>query len=402
MTNKLAFKHKNSMALNEKKIISQESGSKSSHLYPKSFRVSNFLIITCCTFLGYWFIVCPLIWALFCHSYSITRTWPKFWPIIFWIVALIIWIFIMIFLISIWKCIKGKHNVNVKKRSYGSDGTNNPSPPLEDIQPMITRDRSNDKTSIDFDLSSKDYDKKSINNSKATDNAIQKDSKRTHGLPPLVIHRKMSKNDIENVNVVTTEKSREKDDDDDEELRTEDIQETNVNRNSIKDYLKLVTPLEEDKNIISPKTPMSPRDLFFIDMIKAAEKAEKNKENEKEDLNKRHCWFLPENTIASKIDSIDSKKNNSDNKNSKKDDSDKDNKDDEKQVERELNYFIADIESPKNEKTEVFIEINKTLEPDTKKKSKDLCTVKINENNSILTFENKFGEKDGLKENRDM
>lgn len=389
------------MALNEKKIISQESGLRSS-LYSKSFRVSTFLIITCCTFAGYWFIACPLIWAFFCYSSSITRAWPKFWPIIFWIVALIIWIFIMIFLISIWKCIKGKHNVNVKRRSYGSDDTNYLSPPLrEDIQPMIAKDKSNDKTSVDFGLSSKDYDKKSMNNFKATDNPIQKDSKSKHDLPPLVMYRKMSKYDIESVNVVTTEKSREKDDD---ELRTEDIQEINVDRNSIKDYLKLVTvtPSEENKNIISPKTPMSPRDLFFIDMIKAAEKAEKDKEIEKEDLSKRHFWFLPENTLPSKIDSIDSKKNNSDNKNSKKDDSDKDNKDDVKQIKKESNYFIADIERPKNEKTEVFIEINKTLEPDTRKRCTDLCTIKINENNSILTFENKFGEKDGLKENRDM
>ncbi|XP_035723829.1 probable ATP-dependent helicase PF08_0048 [Vespa mandarinia] len=401
MTNKLAFKHKNSMALNEKKMISQESGSKSSHLYSKPFRIPIFLIITCCIFLGYWFIMCPLIWALLSHSSFITHAWPKFWSIIFWIVALIIWIFIMIFLISIWKCIKDKHNINVKKRSYGSDSTNYPSQSLgEDIQPMIAKDKSNDKTSIDFDLSSKDYDKKSINNSKATDNTIQKHSKRKRDLPPLVIHRKMSKNDIENVNIVTTEKSQKKDD---EELQIEDIQETNVNRNSIKNYLKLVTvtPSEENKNITSPKTPMSPRDLFFIDLIREAEKAEKNKESEKEDLSKRR-WFLPEHTIPSILNSIDSKTNNSDNKNSKKDDSDKDNKDDEKQVERELNYFIADIESPKNEKTEIFIEINKTLETDSKKESIDLCTVKMNENNPILAFENKFAEKDGLKENRDM
>lgn len=395
MTNKLAFKHKNSLALNEKKIISQENGSKSSHLCFKPFGVSTFLIITCCTFVGFWFIICPLTWAL-CYSSFIARGWPTFWPIIFWIVALIIWIFIMIFLISIWKYIKGKQNVNIKKRSYGSDNTNYPSDSLgENIQSVVAKDKNNDKTIMDFDLSSKDYDKKSINNSKAIGDAIQKDSKRKNDLPPLSIHRKLSKS-IENVNVVTTEKLQEKDDD--KELQIENIQETNVNRNSIKDYLKLVTvtPSEEDKNIISPKTPMSPRDLFFIDMIREAEKAEKNKENRQEDFSKRHSRFFPENTIASMIDSIDSRKNNSADKNSKKDDFDKDNKDDEK-VERELNYFIADIESPKNEKTEVFIEINKTLEPDCKKESVDICIVKMNENNPIPITEITSPEEDGFK-----
>ncbi|KAL2712763.1 mediator of RNA polymerase II transcription subunit 16 isoform X1 [Vespula squamosa] len=338
-----------------------ESGSKNSHLCFKPFGVSTFLIITCCTFLGFWFIICPLTWAL-CHSSFVAR----------------------------------KHN-NIKKRSYGSDSTNYPSHSLgENIQSVVAKDKSNDKIVMNFDLSSKDYDKKNINNSKAIGDAIQKDSKRKKDLPPLAIHRKFSKNNIENVNVVTTEKLQEKGDD--KELEIEDIQETNVNRNSIKDYLTLVTvtPSEEDKNIISPKTPMSPRDLFFIDMIREAEKAEKNKENKQEDISKRHSRFFPENTIVSMIDTIDNKKNNFGDKNSKKDDFDKDNKDD-KKVERELNYFIAEVENPKNEKTEVFIEINKTLEPDCKKDSLDFCILKMNENNPIPTFEIKSAEEDDIK-----
>ncbi|XP_043485662.1 uncharacterized protein PFB0145c-like [Polistes fuscatus] len=383
MNNKLAFKHKNSMALNEHKMISRENErSTSVRLCSRSLGMSFFYIIMCCTFIGFWFIMCPLIFAL-CNSSSVLYHWPKYWPVLFWIVALIVWILITSFFMYIWKYIKNKYYGNIKRRSYGSDETDSHKHLIsKNIRSMVDVDKNNDKTIIDINSSlvdKKDLDKKNVNDSKVIGGVIRKNSKRKSDLPPLVIHRR-SRNNTDNTSPNTIEQN------DDNELTMDNIGETDVDKNSIKDYLKLVTvtPFEEDKNNVSspkspksPKSPMSPRDLFFIDLIREAEKAEKNKENnEEKDLSKDHSRFFPENFIPSTIDhSVNSKPNNTDDEKDNK----KDDKDNKKSVQNEQKYFIAEIGSPKCEITEVFIELD---ESDSKKKSLDVCTVKMNENNS--------------------
>lgn len=229
MSNQLTFKHINSLILKDKKLKSQESGIKNVYLQTRRFRASTFFIVISCIFLVFWFIICPLTWA-FCRSSSASRYWFNSWPIVFWAIAFITWVIIMIFLIIIWKFIKTKGNVQTNTNSYyGSDGINTPLHLLNENKKLMTNEETDSGKVIALDLLTKDVQKsaeENINDPKS-DTTVHR-QKKNYDLPPLVIHKRMSENNIENTNQ-------------DEESKESNIQESNVTRNSIKDYLQLVT-----------------------------------------------------------------------------------------------------------------------------------------------------------------
>ncbi|EFN63495.1 Mediator of RNA polymerase II transcription subunit 16 [Camponotus floridanus] len=121
-------------------------------------------------------------------------------------------------------------------------------------------------------------------------------------LPPLVIHKQISGEDIENIGVVVEK---------DEEAHL-DIASNYVEKSPLQDYLKLVTVLSPDE-VKSPETPMSPRELFFIDLIREAEKAENAKS-----LETKPHFFSSETTEDMKnVENVKEEKNIRDVKNEK-------------------------------------------------------------------------------------
>lgn len=163
-------------------------------------------------------------------------------------------------------------------------------------------------------------------------------------LSPLVIHRQMSGEKIEDAGVVHVER--------DENGQLDVATDYYTEKSPLQDYLKLVTVSpSEDETTKSPKTPMSPREMFFIDLIREAEKAESAKSL------KRKTHFFPDEVIEISSDdgvkdAKDAKEDVESAKNGKsKETSEGTSKD-------ESNYFIANVESPISEKTEVFFQID--------------------------------------------
>lgn len=184
-------------------------------------------------------------------------------------------------------------------------------------------------------------------------------------LLPLVIQKRVSGEDIfEDTAVVHHHAER-----DEEEARLS-VASDYVAKSPLQDYLQLVTvsPSEEEE-VKSAKTPMSPRELFFIDLIRGAEKAERANSSEP-----RTYFFPSEATRGS--DTKDAKKNGT--KEEKEEDTE--DKGDAKDAvdsrgerngtstseksKRESRYFIADVESPVCEKTEVFLRIDPDVNSD--------------------------------------
>lgn len=134
-------------------------------------------------------------------------------------------------------------------------------------------------------------------------------------------------------------------------------------KSPLQDYLKLVTvsPTEEEE-VKSPKTPMSPRELFFIDLIREAERAESARS-----LKTKTHFFPSEATESDTAETVKSIKDgkNVEHRTSIKDLGEAEDKKDweanKSRSKRESSYFIADVESPTSEKTEIFLQIDSNV-----------------------------------------
>lgn len=259
----------------------------------------------------------------------------------------------MVLLIVVWKRHKSKENKNTMAKSYGSNCS------IGSICSSNMTQAYFGGTKIQTTRSN-DVQKEANNvNAPATTENVPKKHK---DLPPLVIHRRMSGNDVENAGIVKMEdKSSEGDT---TEVETEEMgSKISVDRNFIKDYLKLVTvtPSEDEPDTIkSSEPPLSPRELFFIDLIREAEKAESNKANNKRNsVEGKH--FFPKDFSHKEYTGKDNKVGDA--KDVQNAPTEKvDPKEEENEAEREASYFIANIESPLSEKSEVFLEINPEAE----------------------------------------
>jgi len=175
-------------------------------------------------------------------------------------------------------------------------------------------------------------------------------------LPPLVLHKQISGENIKDTaGVVCVEE-------DETRLSTA----SNIAEKSpLQDYLKLVTVSPSEDEVKSPKTPMSPRELFFIDLIREADRVESAR------LLKTKTQFFPSDaTESDNVKIVEDGKENAEHRKSIKDVEDvKDKRDWEVskklRSKRESSYFIADVESPTSEKTEVFLQIDSNKDEET-------------------------------------
>jgi len=190
----------------------------------------------------------------------------------------------------------------------------------------------------------------------------QRNSRR-RDLPPLVIHKRMSGEEIEDIGIVHVEKE--------EKAQLNVSNDYDYRKDPLQDYLykKFVTVSPFEDEIKSPKTPMSPRELFFIDLIREAEEAESA-----QSLKIKRRFFSREETengtgITSK--DVKSQGNESDTKDKKniKDERNRETmngifdkepyaESNKKESKNESSYFIADVENPINKKTEVFLQVS--------------------------------------------
>lgn len=340
MTTKLAMKHKDSLVLKENRPRGNNYVMrKQTEL--KRYEHLSFPWSTLSVFVIYWFILCPLIWTM-CYIYAY---WLPYWSFVFWIVAFLIWIMIMCGLIIFWRRFQVKQSLEINAISkYGSDNVERPlsiHQISEDAEFLETKERNNF-----HDPESKKRNRENF----------RKD------LPPLVIHKQISGENIENTAGV---------------VRFEEDEKTHLNivsdyaeKSPLQDYLKLVTVSPSEDEVKSLKTPMSPRELFFIDLIREADRVESAK------LLKRKTHFFPSEAIENdnaetEVKSTKDEKDAEDveyRKNIKDVEDTKDEKDwetNKSRSKRESSYFIADVESPTSEKTEVFLQINPNVEEET-------------------------------------
>nr|XP_012144946.1 PREDICTED: uncharacterized protein LOC105662994 [Megachile rotundata] len=334
MSEKLAAKHTNSLALTKHKLLQQESGTKS-YCCPctRPHKLALFCIVSCCIFLLYWIVITPL---LISHPDVLgPKPWSNVWFIAYWIGAFLIWLFIMVCLVLLWRCYGPKHSEDVKLQKYGTNGTPKSVSFNEDVKLDIKQE--------DGRLSSEStVEKKDISNDKV---------KKHRDLPPLVIHRRNLGNDAECAGSVNIEE-----DDGDVQSKRGSQKEQ---RESMKSYLKLVTVTPQDETDKTPKALLSPRELFFIDLIREAEKAEQNK-----GANVERKHFFPNDFLEKERDAISREK-----------------AEPSTSEQREATYFIADVESPRSEKAEVYLEIQP--EPEVKEWS-----VNLNKEKPVLQLKN--------------
>lgn len=346
MTTKLAIKHKDSLVLKENKLLQEKKCQSYKKFNLKKCEHLSFSWSTLSVFLVYWFILCPLIWAI-C---DVSKTyWLSYWPFLFWVVAFLIWIIIMYALVIFWKRrfqARLDPEVNLMTPKYGSDYVDK----LSNFHQMSSEDINFLETKKTNDLS---------------DQKIKNDpgNFRRKDLLPLVIHKQMSNENIDDTEIMHIEK------DEDGQL---DVASDYVERNSLQDYLKLVTVSLPENEAKLPKSPMSPRELFFIDLIREAEKAESAKSLEKK------VYFFPNETTQNYIENEQEIKNRTDMTNGKdievKDAKNEKNENMSRNESKcESSYFIADVENAVSERTEVFLQIDSNIEQ-----------LEINEENPIL------------------
>lgn len=352
MTTNLATKHKDSLALKENKVFCREKYEIYKQSKLKRCEYLSFPWFILSVFLVYWFVLCPLIWAICCTS----RHWPSYWPLFFWTVAFLIWIMIMCGLIIFWRSFLTKQNPEINVISkYGSDNVER-SLNIYQISSKDTKSLETEKLNDSHDPDCKKNDR---------GNFLKKD------LPPLVIHKQISGENIEDIGVVHVEK---------DEIAHLDIASNYVEKSPSQDYLQLVTVLSPDE-IKSPKTPMSPRELFFIDLIREAEKAENAKSLETKALH-----FFSSETTEDKMKNVENtkeEKNTKDVKHRKDVKDAKNEKDGINESKRESSYFVADVESPISGKTEVFLQIDSCVDEQLEK---PVLILQSNEANSLKTF----------------
>ncbi|KOC61012.1 Mediator of RNA polymerase II transcription subunit 16 [Habropoda laboriosa] len=164
-----------------------------------------------------------------------------------------------------------------------------------------------------------------------TDESRRNRAKKHKDLPPLVIHRRNSGNDIERFGTVKVEKDVDKIGGKKGVSELEDDK-RKAERESMKEYLKLVavTP-QDDTDTKSPKGPLSPRELFFIDLIREAEKAERSRADNPKRTEEEHFFpsdFSPTEKDIGKYRKEEIRLTESPTS-----------------AEREATYFIADVEN---------------------------------------------------------
>ncbi|XP_053996574.1 uncharacterized protein LOC128886058 [Hylaeus anthracinus] len=337
---------RDSLVLKEDKPLKEEKKLRNCCRCSIPYKLAAFCIITCLIFVMYWLIITPLLISAF-RNYNANKTdrWSIARLVLYWATAFIIWLLIMLCLTLIWKRIESKQNRKIKLQSYGTNTSASlisvkyDSPQIVKFANVKKDDSSNDLISAKNQTESV-YDEIDTNISDESRNIKRKNPK---DLPPLVIHRRNSGNDIESPGTVNQKENIDKSDEDELKSGNEIIKR---HRESMRDYLKLVTVTPDDSvDGKSPKGPLSPRELFFIDLIKEAEKAERVKANDSSEITPEKHLF-PRDVFPSQKD-VDS--------NIK---SDKKKSVDSPSSTGPSTYFIANVESPKSEKTEVYLEIN--------------------------------------------
>ena len=347
MSEKLAANHINSIALKKHKLLLNKNDPRSCYSYSKPYRLAILFVVTCCVFLIYWIILAPLLISIFtAHHSGKTENWSVGWLVLYWFIAFLIWLFIMLCFLLIWKCYEIKRSSAVKLQSYGTNDSLKSriliNMKLDHSQDIKLKDI---KYSTALNDSISDKDKSSTNLNEFRHNKTRKHK----DLPPLVIHRRNLGKNVEQVGTVNVEKNIDKDDKDEDILKSgNDILKNQ--RESMTDYLKLVAVTPQDElDTRSPKGPFSPRELFFIDFIREAEKAERIRERNSYG-NTEENRFFPSNFSEIKKDV------NKDTKEEQKLSDILTNK------EQEVTYFVADIKSPRKEKSEVYLKIESDQE----------------------------------------
>nr|XP_033336586.1 uncharacterized protein LOC117226411 [Megalopta genalis] len=351
MSETLAVKHKNSLNLTEQKLLQDKHDTKRYKCIP-SRKLLIFFIAVLSIFVVYWFILSPILVHVIIKNNAHDKDY-KF--IVYWVVAFFIWFFIMVGVALIWKCVLIKQNEKCKLQSYGTSNSIMLRPIIckkddttHSVKFKDTKGEKSKSTSIpDKDKMKREADETDKNNSLEM---RRNKSKKHKDLPPLMIHRRNSGNNIENPGNVNL--TSDTDENDEDTLKSGKIT-PKIQRQSMQDYLKLVTvtPEGEMDTPKSPKGPLSPRDLFFIDLIKAAEEADKNKEDgSAKETDGKH--FFPNNFSPTEKDIATDASNENEVPDNPLSNNDHD-----------PTYFIANIESPKCEKTEVCIDVNP--EPET-------------------------------------
>lgn len=381
MNDKFAVKHTNSISLKKQKLLLKENESNNCFPYSKPYKLVIFCIVSCCIFFIYWFILTPLLISAFANHYS---SKIEIWSgslVLYWLIAFLIWLFIMLCLIIIWKCDEIKSNNKIKLQSYGTNSTLKSGSLINTKLDYSQNTKLKDKPLNDLiiDKNKISHNKLNINNS---DELRYNKLKRYRDLPPLVIHRRNSGNDIEHTGIVNVKKNINEsinENNEDEYLLKTGNNYLKNQKESIKDYLKLVTVTPQDElETKTPKESLSPRELFFIDLIREAEKAEQNRENNPQETEKKH--FFSDDFSPTEKDV---------NKNLKEE-----KKLIENLTDHRTTYFIADIKSPKNEKTEIFLKIESDYESAKK------WSMNLNDRKPILVLENtsKDEENENLKD----
>lgn len=376
MNDKFAVKHTNSISLKKQKLLLKESESNNCFSY-SPYKLTIFCIVSCCIFFIYWFVLTPLLINTLVNYHS---NKIEIWLVLYWLIAFLIWLFIMLCLIIIWKCVEIKSNNKIKLQSYGTNSTLKSGSLINTKFDYSQNAKLKDKPLNDLiiDKNKISHDKLNINNS---DECQYNKLKRYRDLPPLVIHRRNSGNDIEHTGIVNVKKNINEsinENNEDEYLLKSGNNYLKKQKESIKDYLKLVTVTPQDESDTKiPKESLSPRELFFIDLIREAEKAERNRENNPQETEKKH--FFSDDFSPTEKDV---------NKNLKEEKKLIENLTDHK------TYFIADIKSPKSEKTEVFLKIESNYESAKK------WSMNLNDRKPVLVLGNtsKDEENENLKD----
>lgn len=377
MNDKFAVKHTNSISLKKQKLLLKKSESNNCFPYSRPYKLAIFCIVSCCIFFIYWLVLTPLLISAFANHHSGKI---KIWSgslILYWLIAFLIWLFIMLCLIIIWKCVEIKSNDKMKFQSYGTNNTLKSESLINTKLDYSQNTKLKDKPLNDsiIDKNKILHDKLNINNS---DELRYNKLKRYRDLPPLVIHRRNSGNDIEHTGIVNVKKNISEginENNEDEYLLKSGNNYLKNQKESIKDYLKLVTVTPQNElDTKTPKEFLSPRELFFIDLIREAEKAERNRENNSQETEKKHFFSNDFSPIEKDV-----------NKNLKEE---------KKLTDHRTTYFIADIENPKSEKNEVFLKIESDQE------SAKEWSVNLNDRKPILVLGNtsKDKENENLKD----
>lgn len=221
--------------------------------YTRPLKILSFIVYG--VFFIFWIIVCPLTWALLNQSPS-SEQWPHYWPYILWTVAFIIWLIITSILIFFWRRQKIRkvacHQTESLKSILTPKYVINVKEKQPEIMNMTQMTLNNDQEPVELRRNLKEERSR---------------------LPPLIIHPNITGQNENKINVSTSE---DKGNLDTPGLANSSRISREIGQSSIKEYLKIVTVETPSPAKDSPKSPLSPRELFFIDLIREADKKEPN------------------------------------------------------------------------------------------------------------------------------